>query len=474
MPPSLLPFLYPAGRVAGRGVLTVPRREFLRSLHGSIRQQYGDQQPEGTEGTERPMMRPPRGPPLHHDPIPFDLPADVAEQLDRERVAAAERADEGTVTPLERRAFRRIFKEISTTRARQEDGAAGDEDMPSLRMRVNAIVDEAADDVMRARGGRQAAAAEEVRWDVEDELLESDLLQEKAHQDDSPRARRQAILDQFPASLRAAAGAALGIKEAERGVAEARDNNEEIHDSFSLLSNDNSHPPLSGHRDPRDTPMLTPQDEARQARQARMELLMLSKKTDFALWDYMEAHVFALAGEFGLTGRRASAKSQQALAAYAPLYPALLLHGVRLLDGRFGGSPLALAVLPRVKALGLASYVLGAGTPLYNAQLAMRWGRRGDAVAALRLLAEMQRAGLAFDTATLAVVRSMEFHLVGGVGVAEPAAPRAGPRAPEGSFAAVAARQLSGSAGLAEQLQYWRRQVERAVRGREAGRRTEY
>ena len=41
-------------------------------------------------------------------------------------------------------------------------------------------------------------------------------------------------------------------------------------------------------------------------------------------------------------------------------------------------SPLTFSLLPRIKELGLESFVLGVSTPFYNELLEIYWKRRGD------------------------------------------------------------------------------------------------
>lgn len=90
---------------------------------------------------------------------------------------------------------------------------------------------------------------------------------------------------------------------------------------------------------------------------------------------------------------------------YGPLYPMLLVTSLRLLDKHFSQpSQLALSVLPRVKELGVASYVLGVSTAFYNYLLGIYWGRYGDVSSVLAHLEEMRHAGLYFDKDTFSTV----------------------------------------------------------------------
>ena len=104
-------------------------------------------------------------------------------------------------------------------------------------------------------------------------------------------------------------------------------------------------------------------------------------------------------------GPRAGALSVRV---HGPLYPAYLLMGLRMLDSKFARpSPLTSSVLPRIKELGLASFVLGVSTPFYNELMRIQWGRYGDVNAVLNLLEEMRVSGLFTDEATLQILSNI-------------------------------------------------------------------
>ncbi|CAK7231581.1 hypothetical protein SCUCBS95973_007964 [Sporothrix curviconia] len=490
MSTSFLPFLYPA-RLVQRPVRAPVVRQFLRSLHATAPR--GDQQKQpAPERPHRPSSASKAARRLHNDHIPFELPADFdTEGTDATtdadgyiRVGTGDKED-GTITPLERQAFRRIFREIS--RRQPETGETGSEadandaqtaegknssaaGVGSQRARINAIVGEASNDQVLVR------EAPRNRW-REDDLaaggmmgLETGNIGLDVEDGDSTLTThvRDRVLAQFPPSLRSAAGKALGINDARRQ--QRQQQGEESGEEVVVDAEDEG---AFAHKT---AEAVSPAQRARRERQERMELAMLSKKTDVALWQYMEEQVFALVDKWGLvhetaTGASASAskrttttaRRKKALAEDRPLYPALLLHGQRLLDSRFAGgttSPLALAVLPRIKALGLASFVLGASTPLYNHLMHIRWRRQGDAPAVFALLQEMQRAGLAFDAATLAVVKSIEWHVVP---LTREGLIDGGPVAEENAVAAAAVQHLPDLAAVVQQAAYWRQQVERTV-----------
>ncbi|KIH93343.1 hypothetical protein SPBR_04188 [Sporothrix brasiliensis 5110] len=559
MSTSFLPFLYPT-RLVQRPLRAPVVRHFLRSLHATAPAHSRRQPPPSSSSpSSSPAPRAAR----RRDPIPFELPPDIERDLlpDSERLEQnGDEEDyvddsghinlggvggaEGTITPLERQAFRRIFREIAHRQQQEEldlemyghegmgddveagvDGDyvgedvgvdigidAGDANSPEAlrqrddeqRSRVNSILGGASDDQVLARENQRnlrRQGEEEAMYALEGAdagvATDTSVLRSLGsvggtsaaipQAPPSPPAdaklnmQRNRVLSQFPPSLRSAAGKAFGIKDEvparhvpghvqEKTVAEPVTETKRV--TPTETPDETTLPPPS------------PAVLARRRRQQKMELAMLSKKTDFALWQYMEEHVFSLVDELGIGKGKAKAQANASapatekksrkvsskLTANGPLYPALLLHGQRLLDSHFRGgttSPLALAVLPRVKALGLASYVLGASTPLYNHLLGIRWLRQGDAPAVFALLSEMQRAGLPFDQGTLNLVKSIEWHVVPlaggrtgtGTGLAAPSA--AAQR--ENAFLVAALQHLPDLAAVARTAAYWRQVVERSV-----------
>lgn len=170
----------------------------------------------------------------------------------------------------------------------------------------------------------------------------------------------------------------------------------------------------------------------RQAERSRIASLFEGCDSDVALWKVMEDEIFSLPKDLGIlrsskTGpaTRRAAKStkaqilepanpqdQEASAAvretsnsreksmdvHGPLYPMFLRMGLLRFDRFFSrSSPFAFQILPRIKEMGLLSYVLGVSTPFYAHLASMYWYRFGDAAAALALLREMNDAGLQTD-----------------------------------------------------------------------------
>ncbi|TLD32720.1 hypothetical protein PspLS_01147 [Pyricularia sp. CBS 133598] len=169
-------------------------------------------------------------------------------------------------------------------------------------------------------------------------------------------------------------------------------------------------------------------EESRTHERQRVSALMLQTKSDFELWDVLEREVFSMITWLGLDGKenrpqRRGRKLRQYqrkhtpegepvpqldLLVHGPLYSSNIIFGLKTMDARYPGSPLALAILPRVKALGLASYILGASVDLYTAQMKLHWDRYRDVRAVLDLMDEMRSAELLFGQQHLAMLEEME------------------------------------------------------------------
>ena len=155
---------------------------------------------------------------------------------------------------------------------------------------------------------------------------------------------------------------------------------------------------------------------------ARIQSLMQSCTTDVALWKVLEDHVFSMVERLGISNRKAADPKPRdkktpkkkspppalSMERYGPLYSVHLLSALRHLDRGFATpSPLALNVLPRILELGMASYVLGVSTRFYNEVMSIYWYRYGDVESVMRLLKEMERAGLSGDGQTLRIVEAV-------------------------------------------------------------------
>ncbi|KAH8885572.1 hypothetical protein GQ53DRAFT_357580 [Thozetella sp. PMI_491] len=367
--------------------------------------------------------------------IPFELPEDFpVTEVGRKKTKSAEDSEgdaRGTITPSEREAFNRIFEEIaargqaadSLGAVQPSDPAAGsirlsDEPESPLtpsnesgkvdpevgRDIVNVIIQDAEQKYVNAR--RTAMQPYDPLHPLE--------------QISSARDRNLAFL-KFPPSLREAAGIALGsggrdsVLKRGTSVPEQADTQSEEGTGASITAQ--SAAPVM---DPlaKDIKM----EALRRPERTRIERRMKNAQSDFQLWDVMEAEVFTMVQKLGLTeGSPRKARRNKAsvkataelnLDVHGPLYPELLLLGLRQMDQAFGrSSPLALSILPRIKELGLASYVLGISTSFYYQLMVIQWHRYGNITAVLNLLEEMRHAGLSFDHNCLRVVDAVNiFH----------------------------------------------------------------
>jgi hypothetical protein len=303
-----------------------------------------------------------------------------------------------TITPTERRAFDAIFQEIASRGARSTRSQVADQV-------INLVVQESTGDSYKSPS-RQT--------DVMD---------------------RDAALEKFPLSLRKAASMALGAMEDSDNIQKYEEAEEK---DLAKMSREEAATRRLGQGDVLDWEddstaidqlvKTATIGEHRRREQYRVEEEMSNAESDFMLWKTMAKDVFRMVDRLGISEKTARTKDAAPANAgdisqrkkkdlnvyvHGPLYPLLLLKGLRLLDKAFERpSALALSVLPRVKELGLASYVLGASTPLYNTLMGIYWYRYGDVSAVFNLLEEMRRAGLSFDEDSLEILRDMDKTLI--------------------------------------------------------------
>ncbi|KAF9768106.1 hypothetical protein IL306_014660 [Fusarium sp. DS 682] len=162
-------------------------------------------------------------------------------------------------------------------------------------------------------------------------------------------------------------------------------------------------------------------EQIREKEKDRVQNLMNACQTDIELWNLMEEEVFSLPEKLGIVEKTEPAKrgrkSKEAVAKEAakkakakevksegekpvmdihgPLYSHYLNYGLNLFDTAFARSSiLAFNILPRVKELGLSSYVLGVSTPFFIKLAEIHWKRYGDATSAFDALDEMKPVGL--------------------------------------------------------------------------------
>ncbi|OAA73725.1 hypothetical protein ISF_00626 [Cordyceps fumosorosea ARSEF 2679] len=238
---------------------------------------------------------------------------------------------------------------------------------------------------------------------------------------------RDKFLSRYPSSLRSAAQVALGLFEVPA--------NEEGSSTYMELK----------EADASNWAERAMYDRLRSEERDRVDRLMDNCATDAELWDLMEREVFSLPERLGIVQQAAATapkkkkKSTKAkgksvvggsvedlatqpeskpdrrlMDVHGRLYPHFLYNGLKLLDTKFKrSSPYAFKILPRVKELGLPSYVLGVSTSFYSRLASLYWTRFGDSNAALSVLQEMLSSGLYANDESMEVVDSIRDHLHG-------------------------------------------------------------
>ncbi|OTA65749.1 hypothetical protein K449DRAFT_431198 [Hypoxylon sp. EC38] len=142
---------------------------------------------------------------------------------------------------------------------------------------------------------------------------------------------------------------------------------------------------------------------------------------------------------------------------HGPLYPAYLLLALRRLDTAFRApSPLAFSILPRIKELGLESYILGVSTPFYNELLRIYWARRGDLIGMLNLLEEMRHCGLYFDNQTASILNHVDSTV-----------DRLANNKSSGSFGRALMTMPEYGRPVRDRIRHWHRAVDLSIQERE-------
>lgn len=226
---------------------------------------------------------------------------------------------------------------------------------------------------------------------------------------------REKILTRYPKSLRNAAQVALGLYEHEPAQ----------QGSGPLQGLDNVDEEKREER--------ARYDRARATERQRVDGLMARCATDAALWKLMEKEVFSLPGKLGITdkptgkmSRKPKSKKDKGMTTvkaedekrsmdvHGPLYPHYISEALNLFDRAFTQpSPYLFKILPRVRELGLPSYVLGVSTPFYARLARIHWERFGDATSALDVIEEMHSTGLDPDEEVAELLANMRDHLHG-------------------------------------------------------------
>ncbi|KAI8965472.1 hypothetical protein F5Y11DRAFT_292288 [Daldinia sp. FL1419] len=440
MTSTLLPFLYHT-----RTILRAHSRitlAFSRSLH-TTRRQLKD-----------------------GDEIPF------ASYIPKDIVPPEQTHRRGTITPSERRVFERIFADI---KARGLKPFVPEDSPASATRTTMSIMQQALLDAKRTRPAT---------FTTPDHL-------------NGPTKDREKALLRFPPELRAAASKAFDTIKPSSSRHSAGD--DIAYDTDSIATNQEDPNGDEGWIVPTNTADLTAELEAKRSpERSRVERLITAAVTDFELWDVLEKEVFTMPAKLGIdsnayklsiTGRRRRKSTNSALTneavshledlasshledaseavqeetdaiaaesdtppqdlslhVHGPLYPEYLLLALRRLDTAFHTpSPLAFSVLPRIKELGLESYILGVSTPFYNELLDIYWTRRGDLSGVLDLLEEMQHCGLRFDTQTASFLGKVDTALT-----------MLATRESAGSFGRALATMPEYDRSVRQRIRHWR------------------
>lgn len=262
-----------------------------------------------------------------------------------------------TITPTEAHVFKGIFDEIAQGK------------MPSTSTKRRPL---------QGGGGASEREVEPLAG------LRSTSIVEQARMNEF----RDNVLSRFPEDLRNAAHVALGLFETKSGS------------EFIEVEQESEEQRLERLK----------YERIREEEKTRVDELMKACDTDFALWRVMEKEVFSLPQKLGIVTAQEAAdetvggassnlgaeeEQKRVMDVHGPLYSHFLNQGLALFDSGFARpSSLALEILPRVKALGLPSYVLGVSTPFYAALARIHWDRFGDASTALDVIDEMNKIGL--------------------------------------------------------------------------------
>ncbi|KAL5598315.1 hypothetical protein BROUX41_003626 [Berkeleyomyces rouxiae] len=165
---------------------------------------------------------------------------------------------------------------------------------------------------------------------------------------------------------------------------------------------------------PAEKQRLADLDAQRVTEVQRIKGLLDACTTDQAVWAVLEDQVFPQVQTLGLSpGQSANAppstspdsNTTASLEVHGPIFSQHILTAAQRLAYDFAQpSALALAILPRLKQLGLAAYVLGASTPLYDELLRVSWVLHGSIPEIIELVQRMRDDGLAYSVATLRAV----------------------------------------------------------------------
>ncbi|KAL4729733.1 hypothetical protein ACLX1H_004157 [Fusarium chlamydosporum] len=312
--------------------------------------------------------------------IPFEFDDDESVDTNGENADAHENAaPESTLTPMETEIFKRIFDDISHARLPQNKKPAPP--------------------------GQAQPTATSTEFSLEGDRTGNTLVE---------KARDAKLSDDFlkryPASLRKAAQNALGKFESAPKRPKL----------YNLAELDQAEKAQMRE--------WAKYEDLRGKEKERVTNLMKDCTSDVELWDVLEREVFSLPEKLGIievpktaqrgrkpknatteaTKKKSKANDKKSEPAdekpvmdvHGYLYSHFLNYALQLLDTAFAKpSLLAFNILPRIKDLGLSSYVLGVSSPLFIKLAEIHWKRYGDATSACDALDEMKPLGI-FPTET--------------------------------------------------------------------------
>ncbi|PSR77034.1 hypothetical protein BD289DRAFT_378164 [Coniella lustricola] len=455
MPTTLTPFLYQTGTLS-----RFSRAAVLRA---------------GLHTTSTRAFR--RG----DEDIPFELPPD----LGNDRRGLGHKKD--TITPTERIKFEEIFREIAKkgrkpkeikTDAKRDEGQT--DEIPSI---LKALLSVGHDS---QPGDDPSAAVSAIIGDAASRYTKSEkgltgLDALSPLQSMYSAAEREKALLRFPPTLRGAARKAFGMLSPETLDIHLR-GEDGTQQSLGTVTN----PELADDADPVEAIKTQPTPDAlaktveveakRREERRRIKAQMDAANDDFELWEVIEREVFSLVDRMGMAETSAqaigasgikrkgfkrldpSAQPPLDMETYGPIYPQLLYDSLELLDSKFSRpSPFVAHLLPRVKDLGLLSYVLGVSTTFYNRLMEHMWNRYGDAQGVMNLLEEMAHTGLYTDETTMSVVHQIEAvytNAESGQG---------------GKFVQRLMKMPEYEPILATRLRHWIVRIDRSIRERKMG-----
>lgn len=480
---TLTPFLYQT-RTLSRLAVKAARSTALRSsLHSSAirrRKDYND--------------------------IPFELPPDVQNHTFHDSGL------KDTLTPNEREIFGSIFNEIAQKGKKpkivKSDNAVpakkeASQDAPKFLAGLIAGSTTSGPDQKKIDPISAAATANAIMEDAANKAGVTKPAGIRGLDPLSPLEatysadEREKALLQFPPTLRKAARQAFGMfnifepTQTEKAGKETLGTAPDHPDAIEAVDAGRSKDKLA-----RTIEIETKRRHERLRILARMELCA----NDFEVWEVMEKEVFPLVSRLGINeapansdfkpqkikkrGRKkksetleaeaeakvadggqektatsqSSGESKLEMEIYGPIYPQLLLDGLNFLGNKFTRpSPYTIHLLPRVKQLGLVSYVLGVSTAFYNRLMLILWNRFGDAHGVLSLLEEMRHAGLFFDEDSFSVVSRIQAMYMQAQ------------RGERGRFAQELMGMPEYEPLLAQRLSHWAGTIDASIRERKMG-----